>query len=267
MVDEWEAAAEAPAPVRAAGEADDVAEAPEAEVEIISGADKSLRGRAASQSPSAGSDVPRLADGPRAAPSAGLGVGGAPGDDPKAGSHRSDVCPPLWKVSLRAARLPPTPSLDIWMISCLLLMWPRSESAAVPGWVLLRVQLAHDAWFARTLLQVLQPHQVEGVGWLFKAVHGGGGLLADDPGLGKTLQVITVLEALIRAEHFRRVLIVTPANLLANWDAVRNLMPIPIGRLPRLHRLGTPAFRSPAVHVRGSDVAALARRVDPRTCC
>mmetsp|Transcript_10260 Transcript_10260/g.20927 ORF Transcript_10260/g.20927 Transcript_10260/m.20927 type:complete len:253 (-) Transcript_10260:55-813(-) len=144
MVDEWEAAAEAPAPVRAAGEADDVAEAPEAEVEIISGADKSLRGRAASQSPSAGSDVPRLADGPRAAPSAGLGVGGAPGDDPKAGSHRSDVCPPLWKVSLRAARLPPTPSLDIWMISCLLLMWPRSESAAVPGWVLLRVQLAHD---------------------------------------------------------------------------------------------------------------------------
>jgi len=70
-----------------------------------------------------------------------------------------------------------------------------------------------------SLWKVLKPHQVEGVGWLFKAVHRGGGLLADDPGLGKTLQVITVLEALVRAEHFRRVLIVTPANLLANWDA------------------------------------------------
>ena len=64
------------------------------------------------------------------------------------------------------------------------------------------------------------------------ALQGGGGLLADDPGLGKTLQVITVLEALIRSGHFRRVLVVTPANLLANWDAVRNSMPIPIGWLP-----------------------------------
>ena len=99
-------------PVTVSGEADGPAGAPEAEVEITGGADKSLRGRAASPSPSAGSDVPRPADGPLAAPSAGLGVEGDPGDDPErgieAGSHRSDVCPPLWKVCLRAARLPPT---------------------------------------------------------------------------------------------------------------------------------------------------------------
>ena len=68
---------------------------------------------------------------------------------------------------------------------------------------------------------MLQPHQVEGVRWLFGAIDRGGGLLADDPGLGKTLQVITVLEALIRSNLVRRVLIVTPANLLANWNAVR----------------------------------------------
>ena len=68
---------------------------------------------------------------------------------------------------------------------------------------------------------MLKPHQVEGVRWLFAAIHRGGGLLADDPGLGKTLQVITVVEALIRSDVFRRVLIVMPANLLANWDAVR----------------------------------------------
>ena len=74
-----------------------------------------------------------------------------------------------------------------------------------------------SACFARAFLQVLKPHQVDGVRWLFKAVHGGGELLADDPGLGKTLQVITVLEALVRSEHVRRVLVVTPANLLANW--------------------------------------------------
>ena len=65
------------------------------------------------------------------------------------------------------------------------------------------------------------PHQLDGVRWLFAAIHCGGGLLADDPGLGKTLQLITVVEALIRSQHCHRVLIVTPANLLANWDAVR----------------------------------------------
>ena len=63
--------------------------------------------------------------------------------------------------------------------------------------------------------------QVEGVRWLYAAVHGGGGILADEPGLGKTLQVITVLEALVASGYVRRVLIVTPSNLLANWYAVR----------------------------------------------
>ena len=57
--------------------------------------------------------------------------------------------------------------------------------------------LLTTVWTAR--VQVLKPHQVEGVEWLFKAIHAGGGILADDPGLGKTLQVITVVEALIKA--------------------------------------------------------------------
>ena len=69
------------------------------------------------------------------------------------------------------------------------------------------------------LPQVLKPYQVEGVRWLYEAVHRGGGLLADDPGLGKTLQVITVLEALVHVRQVSRVLIATPANLLSNWDA------------------------------------------------
>lgn len=81
--------------------------------------------------------------------------------------------------------------------------------------------MPHSSTRVAHLAQVLKPHQLEGVRWLFKAVHGGGGLLADDPGLGKTLQVISVIEALIKAGQASRVLIVMPANLLANWDAVR----------------------------------------------
>jgi len=61
--------------------------------------------------------------------------------------------------------------------------------------------------------------QIEGVRWLYAAVHGGGGILADEPGLGKTLQVIAALEALVASGHVRRVLVVTPSNLLANWYA------------------------------------------------
>jgi len=64
--------------------------------------------------------------------------------------------------------------------------------------------------------------QIEGVRWLYAAVHGGGGILADEPGLGKTLQVIAALEALVASGHVRRVLVVTPSNLLANWYAVRS---------------------------------------------
>ena len=42
------------------------------------------------------------------------------------------------------------------------------------------------------LLQALKPHQVEGVQWLLGAFDRGGGLLTDEPGLGKTLQLIAL---------------------------------------------------------------------------
>ena len=72
---------------------------------------------------------------------------------------------------------------------------------------------------SRMLPQALKPYQVEGVRWCYKAIHRGGGLLADDPGLGKTLQVIAAVEAAVHAKQVSRVLIAAPANLLANWDA------------------------------------------------
>ena len=78
--------------------------------------------------------------------------------------------------------------------------------------------------------------QVDGVHWLFAAVHGGGGILADDPGLGKTLQLIALLEALVSAGLEHRVLIVTPSNLLANWSSVRRAASARGPVLPRRER-------------------------------
>jgi len=63
----------------------------------------------------------------------------------------------------------------------------------------------------------LQTHQWAGVRWLFDAYTAGGGILADDPGLGKTLQAIALVEAVVRARLATRVLVVAPANLVKVW--------------------------------------------------
>jgi hypothetical protein len=70
----------------------------------------------------------------------------------------------------------------------------------------------------RTFAQ-LQDHQRVGVRWLVGAVGRGGGILGDDPGLGKTLQVLTAIDALISAGKATQVLIVAQAGLLGNWEA------------------------------------------------
>ena len=75
-----------------------------------------------------------------------------------------------------------------------------------------------SALIADCLVRKLQPHQLLGVRWLYKAATRGGGILADDPGLGKTLQAIATIEALISSGWARRVFVVAPANLLANWQ-------------------------------------------------
>jgi len=64
------------------------------------------------------------------------------------------------------------------------------------------------------------PYQKTGVLFLSKSSHGA--LLADDPGLGKTVQVL----ALINLEGIRRSLIVVPASLRLNWlrEAVKWLV-------------------------------------------
>ena len=73
------------------------------------------------------------------------------------------------------------------------------------------------ALIADCLIGKLQTHQLLGVRWLYAAATRAGGILADDPGLGKTLQAIAAIDALIASGRARRVLVVAPANLVANW--------------------------------------------------
>ena len=170
MVDEGDGATEAAAAVTASGEADAPSSASEAEVEAHGGADKSPRGRAASPPPSIGSaGAPRVAGAPQAAPTAGQGVAGAPVTEQErrleAGSRRASICPPLWKVCLRAP-LPNAKTLHTDE-SCASCSCGRARKAR-PSLVAFCCvsSLLTTAWFARTLPQVLKPHQVEGVKWL-----------------------------------------------------------------------------------------------------
>ena len=62
----------------------------------------------------------------------------------------------------------------------------------------------------------LLPYQLDGIAF---AVGAGRAVLADDMGLGKTIQGIGVAELLGRVAGIRRVLVVAPASLKAQWRA------------------------------------------------
>ena len=64
------------------------------------------------------------------------------------------------------------------------------------------------------LAQPLFPYQREGVAHLVRA---GRAVLADDMGLGKTVQTIAACEVLRRRGEAKRILVVCPASLKAQW--------------------------------------------------
>lgn len=64
----------------------------------------------------------------------------------------------------------------------------------------------------------LRDYQIEGVQWLhFLHEFGWGGILADDMGVGKTLQIITFLRSMT-AQGIKKHLVVVPTTLLFNWQ-------------------------------------------------
>lgn len=66
---------------------------------------------------------------------------------------------------------------------------------------------------------VLRGYQKTGYRWLRNmSEHGFGGILADDMGLGKSLQVIAFLQSMAASNH-KPTLIVCPASLVYNWGA------------------------------------------------
>jgi len=69
----------------------------------------------------------------------------------------------------------------------------------------------------RKVSKVLHPHQRSGVRWLFKAHFRGGGILGDEPGLGKTLQAVALVDALVSAKLVSRVLLVVTAEMGLTW--------------------------------------------------
>lgn len=90
----------------------------------------------------------------------------------------------------------------------------------------------------------LLPHQVEGAGWLAERLSRRlGAILADDPGLGKTLTTAT---ALIVAPNTLPAIICCPANVKSTWLAELQQLRVPLevvvveglrGPLPRAHVL------------------------------
>ena len=78
----------------------------------------------------------------------------------------------------------------------------------------IRKDPAHHALRRKLLRSPLLPYQLDGIAFVVGA---GRAILADDMGLGKTIQAIGVAELLAREAGIRRVLIVCPASLKAQW--------------------------------------------------
>jgi adenine-specific DNA-methyltransferase len=62
----------------------------------------------------------------------------------------------------------------------------------------------------------LNPHQIEAALFVFKSPLSKGAILADEVGLGKTIEAGLVLSQRW-AERKRRLLVITPANLRKQW--------------------------------------------------
>ncbi|XP_030639905.1 helicase ARIP4 isoform X2 [Chanos chanos] len=99
-----------------------------------------------------------------------------------------------------------------------------------------------DLYLAPQLARAVKPHQIGGIRFLFdnlveslerfKSSPGFGCILAHSMGLGKTLQVISFIDILLRYTGAHTVLAIVPVNTLQNWLAEFNLWVPPPEALP-----------------------------------
>ncbi|XP_077458448.1 helicase ARIP4 [Stigmatopora argus] len=90
-----------------------------------------------------------------------------------------------------------------------------------------------DIYLAPQLARAVKPHQIGGIRFLYdnliesleryKGSSGFGCILAHSMGLGKTLQVISFIDILLRNTEAHTVLAIVPVNTLQNWLAEFNL--------------------------------------------
>ncbi|XP_055072737.2 helicase ARIP4 isoform X2 [Misgurnus anguillicaudatus] len=90
-----------------------------------------------------------------------------------------------------------------------------------------------DLFLAPQLARAVKPHQIGGIRFLYdnlvesleryKNSNGFGCILAHSMGLGKTLQVISFIDILLRHTGAKTVLAIVPVNTLQNWLAEFNL--------------------------------------------
>ncbi|KAL6651742.1 hypothetical protein ACP70R_010667 [Stipagrostis hirtigluma subsp. patula] len=90
----------------------------------------------------------------------------------------------------------------------------------------------------RKLFSGLKAHQKESLGWFWKLHCGGtGGIVADDMGLGKTRQVLAYVAGLFNSDLIKKVLIVLPRELIAQW--LKELRKVGLEQLTYLYAKST----------------------------
>ncbi|XP_061910473.1 helicase ARIP4-like isoform X2 [Entelurus aequoreus] len=99
-----------------------------------------------------------------------------------------------------------------------------------------------DIFLSPQLARAVKPHQIGGIRFLyanlveslerFGSSSGFGCILAHSMGLGKTLQVISFIDALFRNTRAHTVLAIVPVNTLQNWLAEFNMWVPPVESLP-----------------------------------
>uniref|UniRef100_UPI003AAAFA11 helicase ARIP4-like n=1 Tax=Centroberyx gerrardi TaxID=166262 RepID=UPI003AAAFA11 len=127
-----------------------------------------------------------------------------------------------------------------------------------------------DIFLSPQLARAVKPHQVGGIRFLydnlvesverFRGSSGFGCILAHSMGLGKTLQVISFIDVLLRHTQAHTVLAIVPVNTLQNWLAEFNMWVPPPEALPPDTDPGLVTPRAFKVHILNDEHKTTATR-------